>query len=121
MSTYLVLEITRLFCITHIKINLSKVSSSINSYSYKVYLQIAGIVDGSSSAEDPFPVPTIIEHPSDTTVIEDEPVTLNCKAAFVQLEPQHYNYFAAGSKNEPKISIQWFQNGKLGNPLKNIR
>lgn len=85
------------------------------------FFLISGIVGGSSPPEDPFPVPTIIEHPSDTTVIEDEPVTLNCKAAFVQLEPQHYNYFSAGNKNEPKISIQWFQNGKLGKFKKEAR
>ena len=83
---------------------------------FKFVSSVTGVVYCSSpdtfAALETYPAPTLIEHPSDTTVIEDEPVTLNCKAAF---ESQLYNYFAQSvTKNEPKISIQWFHNGKLG-------
>ena len=83
---------------------------------FKLVSSVTGVVYCSSpdtfAALETYPAPTLIEHPSDTTVIEDEPVTLNCKAAF---ESQLYNYFAQSvTKNEPKISIQWFHNGKLG-------
>ena len=76
---------------------------------------ISGLSESSPPEDDAGLLPplSILEQPSDTTVIEDEPVTLICKAAFVQLEPQHYSYFSS-VKNEPKISIQWFHNAKLG-------
>ena len=58
-----------------------------------------GFTESNGSEKDSYSTLVIIEHPSNATVVELDPVTLNCKAAIVQND----------GKNDIGIKSRWEQ------------
>ena len=55
--------------------------------------------------------PTILEHPMNITVPQDEPVTLNCKASVGANNQLHK--FRGDVGQRPQLAIEWFKDGEL--------
>ena len=55
--------------------------------------------------------PTILEHPMNITVPQDEPVTLNCKASVGAINQLHK--FRGDVGQRPQLAIEWFKDGEL--------
>ena len=61
----------------------------------------------SSLSVDHYSTLVIIEHPSNATVVELDPVTLNCKAAVVHNDGKN----DIGIKSRDPVMIEWFHEG----------